>query len=63
MTYLAMLYDLFYLTPFISRPEESRTIENEILLALTWIASSTITVCKGKGDKTRTIPLARTQKE
>jgi len=49
MTYLAMLYDLFYLTPFISRPEESRTIENEILLALTWIASSTINVRKGKG--------------
>jgi len=34
---------------FISRPKESRIIENKILLALTWIASSTITVRKGKG--------------
>ena len=34
-----------------------------ILLVLTWIASSTIIVRKGKGDKTRTIPLARVQKE
>ena len=48
---------------FISRPKESRIIENEILLLLTWIASSTITVRKGKGDKTRTIPLARAQEE
>ena len=48
---------------FISRPKESRFIENEILLVLTRIASSTIAVCRGEGDKTRTIPLARAQKE